>query len=90
MITPVKNQVLVEPFTTSEKTISGLFVPDSCRQQTSKCKVVAVGRGTKEAPMQYKEGDIVFRVKDWGVPIETEGKKYLLMEQSSILAKVKN
>jgi len=90
MVKPIKNQILVKPFLTKEKTESGIFVPDSCRKPTSKCEVIAVGNGTKETPMKYKAGDIVFRVKDWGLPIEENGEAFFMMDQNSILAIVKD
>jgi co-chaperonin GroES (HSP10) len=47
---------------------------------------VAIGTGTPSKPMTLKVGQIVFRVKDWGTPIEENGVTYYLMDSSAIIA----
>ena len=88
MIKPVRNNVLVKPFLKDETSKGGIIVPDSFRGESEKCLVVAVGEGTKRTPMQFKEGEVVFRVKEWGVPVIENGEQFYIMEQSSILATV--
>jgi co-chaperonin GroES (HSP10) len=36
--------------------------------------------------MQFKPGQVVYRVKDWGTPVEIEGENHYLMDDSAILA----
>lgn len=88
MIKPVRNNVLVKPFLKDETSKGGIIVPDSFRGESEKCLVVAVGEGTKKTPMQFKGGEVVFRVKEWGVPVIENGEQFYIMEQSSILATV--
>ena len=49
-------------------------------------KVVATGNGTKDEEMVVKEGDTVLYGKYAGTELEYDGKKYLVMRQSDILA----
>ena len=58
----------------------------SVRKPSNKGVVVAVGDGSSKKPMQFKEGDTVFRVKGWGQEILVNGELHYLMTQDSILA----
>ena len=46
----------------------------------------AVGKGTKDEEMVLKEGDTVLYGKYAGTELEFEGKKYLIMRQSDVVA----
>jgi chaperonin GroES len=83
---PIRNYVLVKPFPADEVSEGGIFVPESARQDSSKVYVVAVGNGTAEKPMRLKPGQTAYRVKDWGVPVEVDGEKHYLMDNSAIIA----
>jgi co-chaperonin GroES (HSP10) len=85
MIKPIRNNVLVKPFLTNEKTESGIFIPESCRTATDRVEIIAVGDGTKEKKMHLKPGQIGYRVKDWGTPVKDGDTTYYLMEASAIL-----
>ena len=86
MIQPILQNVLVKPFPPNETTAGGLFVPDSVKKPSNKVTVVAVGNGSKKRPMKLKVGDIGYRVKEWGNPIELDGELYFMMEQEAIIA----
>ena len=47
---------------------------------------MAVGSGKKDEPMEVKEGDVVLYGKYAGTEITVDGKNYLIMKQSDILA----
>jgi chaperonin GroES len=87
MITPIKENVLIKPFPSDEQTAGGLFIPESCREISNKATVVEAGKGTKEKPMQFSPGDIVFRVKDVGDEIIIDGEKHFLVKQSWLIAR---
>ena len=48
--------------------------------------VVAAGPGKKDEPMEVKVGDVVIYGKYAGTEVSVEGKDYLIMKQSDILA----
>jgi chaperonin GroES len=83
---PIRNNVLVKPFPPSEQSEGGIFVPLSVRKDNNRGTVIAVGNGTNGRPMQFKPGQVVYRVKDWGTPVEIEGENHYLMDDSAILA----
>ena len=83
---PIRNNVLVKPFPPSEQSEGGIFVPLSVRKENNRGTVIAVGNGTKGRPMQFRPGQVVYRVKDWGTPVEIQGENHYLMDDSAILA----
>lgn len=85
-IKPLADRVLVEPMEAEEKTASGIFIPDTAKEKPQKGTVVAVGPGTKDIPMEVKKGDIVLYGKYAGTEINIDGKDFLIMKQSDILA----
>ena len=49
-------------------------------------RVVAVGPGAKDEPMEVKAGETVLYGKYAGTEVTVDGKKYLIVKQSDILA----
>ena len=85
-IKPLADRVLIEPTPAEETTLAGIIIPDSAKEKPLKGKVLAVGNGTKDEPMQLSVGDEVLYGKYAGTDIELEGEKYLMMRQSDVLA----
>ncbi len=85
-IKPLADRVLIEPAPAEEKTVGGIIIPDTAKEKPLQGKVLAVGNGTKDEEMVVKEGDTVLYGKYAGTELEYEGKKYLVMRQSDILA----
>ena len=85
-IKPLADRVLVEPKEAETKTASGLFIPDNAKEKPQEGKVLAVGPGKKDEPMEVKVGDIVLYGKYAGTEINSEGNSYMIMRQSDILA----
>ncbi len=86
MIKPLADRVLVEPKEAETKTASGLYIPDTAKEKPLEGKVVAAGPGKKDEPMEVKVGDEVIYGKYAGTEVTVEGKKYLIVKQSDILA----
>lgn len=86
MTYPIRNQVLIQLFEGDDMSAGGIVVAESYRAESNKGKVIAAGKGTKGKPMQFKEGDVVFRVQNHGTLVEENGEKFYLMEQGTILA----
>lgn len=83
---PIRNHVLVKPFPADEISEGGIFVPESARKESNKVSIIAVGRGTREKKMTLKAGQVAYRIKDWGTPIDVEGERHYLLEDAAILA----
>lgn len=85
-IKPLADRVLVEPAAAEEKTSSGIYIPDTAKEKPQRGIIVAVGNGKKDEPLTVKSGDTVLYGKYSGTEISLEGKDYLIMRESDILA----
>ena len=85
-IKPLADRVLVEPQAAEEKTASGIIIPDSAKEKPQRGTVVAAGPGTKDEKMEVKVGDKVLYGKYSGTDVTIEGKDYLIVRESDILA----
>jgi chaperonin GroES len=85
-IKPLADRVLVEPAAAETKTSSGIIIPDSAKEKPQKGTIVAVGAGTKENPITVSVGDSVLYGKYAGTELQHEGKDYLIMKESDLLA----
>jgi len=85
-IKPLADRILVEPAKAEEKTASGIVIPDSAKEKPQKGTVVAIGPGTKEIEMTVKVGDNVLYGKYAGTELNLDGKDYLMMRESDLLA----
>lgn len=85
-IKPLADRVLIEPAPAETKTVGGIIIPDTAKEKPLQGIIVAVGQGTKDEEMILKEGDVVLYGKYAGTELELEGKKYLVMRQSDVVA----
>ena len=85
-IKPLADRVLIEPAPAETKTVGGIIIPDTAKEKPLQGTIVAVGKGTKDEEMVLKEGDTVLYGKYAGTELEFEGKKYLIMRQSNVVA----
>ncbi len=85
-IKPLADRVLVEPLEAETKTASGIIIPDTAKEKPQKGNIVAVGPGTKENPVTVKVGDSVLYGKYSGTELKLDGKNYLIMRESDVLA----
>lgn len=92
-IRPLDDRVVVERLEAEEKTKGGIVLPDTAKEKPSKGRVVAVGEGRllesgKRAPIDLKKGDNVLFGKYAGSEVIVDGKEYLIIRESDILAKI--
>ena len=85
-IKPLSDRVLVEPMEAETTTASGIIIPDNAKEKPQKGTVVAVGNGKKDEPMTVKIGDTVLYGKFAGTELKLDGKDFLMMRESDILA----
>jgi chaperonin GroES len=83
---PLADRVVIEPAAAEQKTASGIIIPDTAKEKPQKGTVIAVGPGTAETPLTVKEGDLVLYGKYAGTEFSIEGKDYLIMRESDIIA----
>lgn len=85
-IKPLADRVVLEPSAAEEKTSGGIIIPDTAKEKPQKGIVVAVGNGKKDEPMTVKVNDQVLYGKYAGTEITIEGKTYLILRESDLLA----
>ena len=85
-IKPLSDRVIIEPAAAETQTASGIIIPDTAKEKPQKGTVVATGNGKKDEPLTVKVGDQVLYGKYSGTEINIEGKDYLIMRESDILA----
>lgn len=85
-IKPLADRVVIEPAPAEEKTASGIIIPDTAKEKPQKGTVVAVGDGTKDNPITVKVNDVVLYGKYAGTEFTIDGKDYLIMRESDLIA----
>ncbi len=89
-IKPLQDRVLIEPLEEKEEKIGSIIIPDTAKEKPQEGKVIAVGPGRQEngklIPLQVKVGDRVLYGKYAGTEIKKDGKEYLIVRESDILA----
>ncbi len=88
---PLSDRVVVEPLEQEQKTESGIYLPDTAKEKPQHGQVIAVGPGRRAQngemiPMSVREGDRVLFAKYAGTEVKVDGKEYLIMNESDILA----
>ncbi len=84
---PINQNVLLEitDDRKEQKTLSGIIIPDSALEKRAIGKVVAIG-SIENAEIAV--GDRVIYKEHAGIETEFEGKKYLFIPYTDILAKI--
>ncbi len=94
MLKPLDDHVVVEPIVQEEKTDSGIYLPDTAHKDKPQTgKVIAVGTGRlldngTRVPSSVKVGDEVVFAKYSGSDLTLDGKDYIILRDSDILAVV--
>ena len=85
-VKPLADRVLVKQVAAETKTSSGIIIPDTAKEKPQQGKVVAVGPGTKDNTMTLKVGDNVIYGKYAGTEFHLDGKDYMIMRESDVIA----
>jgi chaperonin GroES len=89
---PLADRVVVKPIEREEMTKGGIVLPDTAKERPMEGEVIAAGPGKmtddgKRIAMDVKVGDIVVYAKYGGTEIKIDGKEYMILNESQILAK---
>ncbi len=90
-IRPLGDKVLVERVEAEAKTAGGIVLPDTAKEKPQRGKIVSVGEGKMlengtRKEVQVKKGDTVLFTSYAGTEIKIDGKEYLIMDESDIMA----
>ncbi len=94
-IRPLADKVLVQRVEAETKTAGGIVLPDTAKEKPQRGKVINVGEGKlledgTRHKMQVKKGDQVLFTSYAGTEVKADGKEYLIMDESSILAVIED
>ena len=90
-IRPLYDRIVVKRLDdASDKTASGLFIPDSAKEKPQKGEVIAAGKGKRLddgtlAEMDVKVGDTVLFGKYSGSEVASLGDDFLIMREDEVL-----
>ena len=88
---PLRDRVVVERSEAEEKTAGGIVLPDTAKDKPKQGTVVAVGPGRvldngEVKALEVKKGDRVLFGGFAGSEVKLDGKEYLVLSESEILA----
>jgi chaperonin GroES len=90
-IRPLADRVIVQRLEAESVTSGGIVLPDSAKEKPQRGKVVSVGKGKvledgSLSKMQVKKGNSVLFASYAGTEVKIDGKEYLIMNESDIMA----
>ncbi|MBW7882804.1 MAG: co-chaperone GroES [Caldilineaceae bacterium] len=88
---PLGDRLVVLPSEQEEQTSAGIFLPETAKEKPQQGQVVAAGPGLRKEngeriPLDVKVDDKVLYAKYAGTSIKLNGKEYLILKESDILA----
>ncbi|MGH2726152.1 MAG: co-chaperone GroES [Actinomycetota bacterium] len=91
---PLEDRVIVKALEEeTQRTPTGIIIPDTAKEKPQEGEVVAVGPGRfedgKRIPMDVKVGDRVIYSKYGGTEVKVEGDEYLVLSARDLLAVVR-
>ncbi len=87
-IEPLGARVLVKPIEGESQSPGGVLLPDTAKEKPQQGMIEAIG-DAEEMVTDLSVGDRVLFPKYNGTEIKYEGEKYLLIDEESILARIK-
>lgn len=87
-IQPIGERVLIKQERSEEKTITGIYLPDSAQEKRKEGTVIAIGTFEDGRPLPVAAGDHIIYGGYSAEEIEIDGEKHLFVEWKDILAKV--
>ena len=90
-VKPLDDRVLVKQSEAEEKTAGGIVLPDTAKEKPQRGIVEATGPGKlldsgNRGEMSLKKGDEVFYGKYAGTEIKIDGKEFVILRESDVLA----
>ncbi len=89
-LVPLEDRVVIKVLEQEETTASGIVLPDTAKEKSTKGKVMAAGPGRyddsgKLIPMPVTEGDVVVFAKYAGTELKLDGEDYLVLRASDLI-----
>ncbi len=92
-LVPLYDKIIIERLDAVSVSKGGIVLPDSAKEKPKQGKVIAVGKGKvtdtgARGVMSVKKGDTVLFTSYAGTEVKEDGKEYLIMSESDVLAVV--
>jgi len=92
-IKPLADKILVQRLEAESVTAGGIVLPESAKEKPQRGKVAALGQGKvlddgSRSKFQVKKDDQVLFTSYAGTEVKIDGKEYLIMDESDVLAVV--
>ena len=81
-LTPLADRLVLKRVEATQKTKSGIVLPDTAKEKPEEGEVVAAGK-------EVKEGDKVLFSKYAPTEVKVEGVEYLIVKEEDVLAIIK-
>jgi chaperonin GroES len=90
-VKPLADRIIIMPLEAEQKTAGGIIIPDNAKEKPQKGEVIAAGPGKiadngEKINMTLKKGDKVLYGKYSGTEVSIDGKDYLIIRESDVLA----
>jgi len=90
-VKPLADRIIIMPLEAEQKTAGGIIIPDNAKEKPQKGEVIAAGPGKvsdngQKIDMPLKKGDKVLYGKYSGTEVSIDGKDYLIIRESDVLA----
>jgi chaperonin GroES len=88
---PLSDKVLVKANASEERTVGGIYIPDSAQQKPIEGTVLAIGPGRilddgTRGEVAVKVGDKVIYSKYGGTELKLDGENYIILDENQIYA----
>ncbi len=89
-VRPLHDRLLIQRLSEEDKTVGGIYIPETAKEKPQKGEVVAVGAGKtnedgKHIPLEVKSGDKVLFSKYSGTELKLNGQEYLMIREDDVL-----
>jgi chaperonin GroES len=90
---PLQDLVVIRRVAAEEKTMGGIFIPDTAQEKPVEGEVVAAGPGARSEdgkihPLDVEVGDRVLFGKWSGTEIKLDGEELIIIKESDLLGVV--
>lgn len=89
---PLGDKVVIKKIELEEKTVSGIVLPSSAKEETNIAEVIAIGKeilDDDKTKDELKVGDKVLFSKYAGTEVELKREKFIVLKYQDLLAVVK-
>ncbi|MDH7511041.1 MAG: co-chaperone GroES [Methanolinea sp.] len=87
-IVPIGERVLVKPIQGEERTKSGIYIPETAREQRKQGTVVSVGSRDDGTPLPLKPGDHILYGGYSAETFEIDRETYVFVPFKDIVARI--